>query len=194
MATFHPISAVCDQSGGISRKGPVAAVRNFLENVALDGASNMKHILLLCSGIVSLAGCNKPHAPPSGPQYTVLSITEFTGGKIAGVWPCEDDKGKPLPDPAGQCIPSTPILADAVWHCGGDVITIDRSRTHMGYVYFPIEAGPEAPSSLDIVSCVQKNIGFAFSAVRTPPLKLGENPVDLEGDPGPFLKLHSTKG
>jgi len=155
--------------------------------------ANMKHILILCSGVVLLTGCNnEPQAAPATPNYVVLSITEFSGGKITGTVPCEDNKGKPLPDPAGQCIPSADVLADAVWHCGGDIVTIDRSWTHVEYVYFPIDTRPEAPASLEAVRCIQQGVGFSFSAVVAPTRKDGP-PSALDGDETPFASLHSPK-
>ncbi len=158
------------------------------------GAADMKRILIMCGIIVSLAGCNRePHAAPSTPRYVVLSITEFTGGKIPGAVRCKDSKGKYLPDPAGLCLPSAPILADAVWHCGADIVTIDRSWTHVDYVYFPIYARSEAPSSLEVVRCVQQGVGFSFSAAIAPIGKDGWPPSALDGDEAPFASLYSPK-
>jgi len=158
------------------------------------GTANMKHILILCGGVLLLAGCNrKPHTAPPTPSYVVLSITEFSGGEIAGAVLCEDDKGKPLPDPAGQCTPAADVLADAVWHCGGDIVTIDRSWTYVDYVYFPIDARPEAPASLEVVRCIQRGVGFSFSAVIAPTRKDGRPPSTLDGDETPFASLHSSK-
>lgn len=140
----------------------------------------------------AVVACSQPSQTPGNPsqgKYVVLSMTEFTGGNIAGLVSCEDDKGQIII--SDQCVASAPYLAEVVALCGPLVVTIDRSMLHGEAVSFPIDLRPEAPSSLEVVRCVQRKVGFSFSAAIAPARKDGEPPSIYDGNENPFASLHS---
>lgn len=137
-----------------------------------------------------MMGCSSPSKVDTGNQVAklvVLSIDDNYSGSIHGTARCTDDKGKQIMRP--QCLASSDILMGAVFHCGPSKVTVDRSWTHSEYVSFPINWAPGNPSSLDVVRCIQREVGFPFSAVIASATEPGEFPA--EGDDAPFVVLHS---
>lgn len=143
-------------------------------------------------GLGAVFACSQPSQTPENPsqrKYVVLDMTEFTGGNIAGLVSCEDDKGQIII--SDQCVASAPYLAEVVALCGPLVVTIDRSMLHGEAVSFPIDSRPDAPSSFEVVRCVQRKVGFSFSAAIAPARKDGEPPSIHDGNESAFASLHS---
>ena len=149
-------------------------------------------IFMAICGLSSSTGCSSEpaHVQDASPQqkHVILSITSLTGGPINGTLPCTDNADRPMS--GGQCLPSARALEDAVFACGPSIVAIDRSWTHTEFVTFPVDWRPDAPSSLEVVRCVQRNVGFAFSAAIGTPSIPGIAP---EGDDAPFSALHSPQ-
>lgn len=151
-------------------------------------------IFLATLSLGAVAACSQtPQTPGNQHQakYVVLSMTDFVGGNIAGGISCEDDKGQIII--SDECTASAPFLAEMVAECGPPVVTIDLSVLHGEAVSFPVDTQPEGSSSLEVVRCVRRNVGFSFSAAIAPGRKDGEPPSQFDGDETPFASLHSTK-
>ena len=149
-------------------------------------------VAIFVIGAASLAGCSsKPTVATENPTagLVVLGIDDNLSGPIQGHAQCKDDKGRPAMRP--ECLASYDILMGAVFSCGPSKVTVDRSWTHSEYVSFPTNWAPANPSSLDVVRCIQRKVGFPFSAVIAPATEPGEFPA--EGDDAPFAALHSRK-
>jgi len=143
-------------------------------------------------GSASLAGCSsQPTVATENPtaKLVVLSIDDNLSSPIAGHAQCKDDEGRPVMKP--QCFASYDTLMRAVFSCGPSKVTVDRSWTHSEYVSFPTNWAPGNPSSLDVVKCIQREVGFPFSAVIAPATEPGEFPA--AGDSAPFAALYSRK-
>jgi hypothetical protein len=65
-----------------------------------------------------------------------------------------------------QCFASYDTLMRAVFSCGPSKVTVDLSWTHSEYVSFPTNWAPGNPSSLDVVKCIQREVGCTHP-VRT---------------------------
>jgi len=78
-------------------------------------------------------------------------------------------------------------MLDAVSICGPSILTIDKSWLHSWSVAFPLEWKPGKPSPVDVVRCVQKQLGFSFSASIGEAIKPGQAPG--EGDASLFKGL-----
>ena len=158
----------------MKRRPSILWVRNFVAALAT----------------ISIASCSPEEARPARDQsqdkWVVLSITEFTGGMIKGSVPCTDDAGREIL--TGPCFSTADILMSAVFGCGPSIVTIDRSWTHTEFVSFPVNQQSEQPSDLEVVQCVQRKVGFRFSAAIGEAPKLGEHPGT---DSSPFAPLQS---
>jgi hypothetical protein len=168
-----------------------AAPRHSVGSDRLHKSARLALIVLL-----PLAGCGSAErngataAAPAGRVVVLALLTgpEGTAGApIHGTVPCETGI-----DPL--CNPDDGLLAEAVLQCGGPRVTIDRSTSHVAFVYFPAglhERFPRAiPSDLDIVRCVRGRVGMRFSAG----LADDDDPDRLmDADERPFRSLHAPR-
>jgi hypothetical protein len=164
----------------------------------VSGATRLTVIILLL-----LAGCGSPPADAerngagigtpaaSPPRVVVLAVMTGPEGAAAapiqGTVPC--DAGV---DPL--CNPDDGLLAQAVLQCGSPRVSIDRSTSHVAFVYFPAglhDRFPRAiPTDLDIVRCVRGRTGTRFSAG----LASDDDPERLlDADDRPFRSLHAPR-
>jgi hypothetical protein len=149
------------------------------------------NVIFLSLALFSLTSCTEG-APTKGSErqgkYVVLTLFSPTGGAIKGTAQCHDDEGRDLE--GGQCLPWIGTLGGAASKCGADPVTIHRGASHAEFVYFPANRRgdrPGSPSNLDIVRCVQADVGFAFSAEIA-----ASSPSERSyqvGDDSPFLSL-----
>ena len=148
------------------------------------------HLLLTLSAACAASeGGNQARTSTEAGQLVVLAITSGRNGyedPIKGTVPCDFERGM-------FCGRDAVELARAVLSCGPLQATIDRSISHVEYVYFESNLrerlpAVEFPSDLEIVRCVQQSVGFRFSA------GMASSSDDLPAlDQHPFEPLHERQ-
>lgn len=146
-------------------------------------------------GLAGLAaGCSPSRSSEAGEPakdrtFVILSVTtgpEASPGPIQGSVKCGGDGLLPVP----PCLEDDLALAQAVLGCGPVQATIDRGQSHRLRVHFPARLSdrfPDMPGDLEIVRCVQRRVGFAFSAGDA------TDPETLEADGARFAALHARR-
>ena len=152
----------------------------------------------LAAAALTATGCSKP-APGTSTnevraieRFVVLSVDIglldgpiAVDGPIRGRLACSDTDKATL----GVCMPSDLPLAEAVLSCGPVQVTVDRGFDHRAQVYFSAnqhERFSSIPTDLEIVRCVQGQVGFGFRAYIS-----DGPPGGLVEDERPFVSLRS---
>ena len=149
--------------------------------------------MVLCAALLGL-GCSQAepststNQAPAAEKFVVIETDHghatVVGGPIKGSVACSQAE-----PPSGVCLAHDLPLAEAVLNCGPVQVTVDRRTSHQSIVYFSAgmhERFPSIPPDLDIVRCVQQQIGFSFRAY------ISDDPTEVGArDQRPFVSLHS---
>jgi hypothetical protein len=118
--------------------------------------------IVACASVAACGGADLQAKQPDA-AVVALSISGRGGiyDEIYGTAPC------PEAATGFHCVQDSFKLLQAVLACGPTSATIDRSMTHVEYVYFPADLHskvPIVPEDKQIVACVRDRVNFRFSA------------------------------